>query len=231
MRGRGNINENLSGCGVGLGSATKFTIFPGENSREFERLHRKNVEELAPDGPIEEDLVLTVVKCIWRKWRFQRFLAAKFAAAQCDPTREAYDESLGLKALYCRLVGATLDWQIQQCLDALQSHHAAHLEAKCPKENYPTPEAWSQALQKEIREILTPDAERFGEKPSIVLITEVSAILRDDLFARELECEERIDKAMEHALERLAKVKAAKRKGAYREVQRLALVHPAPIAK
>ena len=231
MRVYDNISENLSACDVEFGSATKFTILPGEDPLEFERLRKEIVQELVPDGPIEEDLVLTVAKCIWRKWRYQRFLAIKAAAAQFDPAHEAYNEPLGLMTLVRLLDGAKLGWEIREFLDLQKKHFTAHLNDKCPEEKFPTPVAWRKALQKEIREVLIPNATRFGLKPRGVLLMEASAILTDDLLAREVECEERMDRTMEQALERLAKVKAAKRKGAYREVQRLALVHPAPIAK
>ena len=79
-----------SKAGMKAKRADEFAILPGEDAREFENLFG----QLAPDGPVEEDLVLTLAKCIWRKRRYQRFLAAKVTAAKFDPSHEGYDGAL-----------------------------------------------------------------------------------------------------------------------------------------
>src|ERR1700746_3889473 len=83
---------------VKSGADTEFAVLPGEEPLAFELLHTKVAEEWAPDGPVEEDLVHTVAKCIWRKQRYQRFIAAKSTAAKYDPKSKAYDEALALGA-------------------------------------------------------------------------------------------------------------------------------------
>jgi hypothetical protein len=228
---RDKIEKEPWASAVELGPDTKLMILPGENRREFEDLHKGIAEELAPDGLIEEDLVLTVAKCIWRKWRYQCFLAAKVAAAACDPTHEAYDEELALKVLFHFLDGATLDWEIQQCLNVQKKDFSDHLETKCSKADFDTTAAWIKALQKEIREFLLPSAARFGRKPREVLMKEASAILTDEQLTAELEFEEQIDRKIENALGRLEKLKAAKRKGSFREAQRFTPARVARIVK
>src|SRR5437016_5257119 len=78
----------------------KVAILPGENPFEFQLLHTQVAEEWAPDGPVEEDLVLTIAKCIWRKRRHQGFLRARRTAAAYDPGSTAYDEETALTAFY-----------------------------------------------------------------------------------------------------------------------------------
>ena len=83
-----------SKAGMKAKRADEFAILPGEDAREFENLFGQLASEYAPDGPVEEDLVLTLAKCIWRKRRYQRFLAAKVTAAKFDPSHEGYDGAL-----------------------------------------------------------------------------------------------------------------------------------------
>jgi hypothetical protein len=83
-----------------------------------------------------------------------------------------------------------------------------------------------KALQEEVQKVLIPAATRFGRPPDEVLIKQTSAVLTDDAFARELEFEERIDRKLEQTLDRLEKVKAAKRRVSFREVQRFDRSHP-----
>src|ERR1700751_3475551 len=91
---------------VNFGAETEFAVLPGENPLEFEILRGQLASEHAPDGPHEEDLVLTIAKCIWRKRRYQCFLAAKVTAARSDPDHEAYDEVAALNAFYHAIDGA-----------------------------------------------------------------------------------------------------------------------------
>jgi hypothetical protein len=63
---------------VKSGDQAEVAILPDENPLEFERLHTRLAEEWAPDGLLEEDAVLTIAKCIWRRRRYQRFILSKF---------------------------------------------------------------------------------------------------------------------------------------------------------
>ena len=71
-----------------------------------------------------------------------------------------------------------------------------------------------------------PPPDCSGCPPDEVLIKHASAVLTDDALARELEFEDRIDRKLEQTLDRLAKVKAAKQGGSFREAQRRSRSHP-----
>src|SRR6516165_9514627 len=118
---------------VKFGTETEFAILLGENPLEFEILRGQVAGEHAPDGPLEEDLVLTIAKCIWRKRRYQRFLASKVTAAKVDPSHEAYDEAMALDAFYHAIDGAVSFSEIRRSLVQLGGHFADHLDAKCPQ--------------------------------------------------------------------------------------------------
>jgi hypothetical protein len=189
-------------------------------------LHARLAEELSPDGPLEEDLVLTTTKCLYRKERFQRFLRARVTTAQFEPSHMAYDEAMALNAFFHRIDGATHFEEVWQSLGRLGGHFADHLDAKCPRREFQTLEDWIKAMQEEVQKVLLPAATRFGDPPDEVLIQQSSAILTDDVFARDLEVEERIGRLVDQALGRLEKIKLEKIKKSnqqtsFREAQRL----------
>jgi hypothetical protein len=205
---------------------TEFAILPGEDPREFESLFGQLASEHAPDGPVERDLVLTLAKCIWRKRRYQRFLEAKVTAAKFDPSHEGYDGALALTGFHGLIDGAQVVEEIRLCLASLGGPFAAHLKENCPEEKFGTVEEWVKAMQAEVRTVLLPASTRFGQPPDEVLIKHASAVLTDDAFARELEFEDRIDRKLEQTLDRLAKVKAARQGGSFREAQRCSRSRP-----
>jgi hypothetical protein len=210
---------------VKFGAQTEFAILPGEDPLEFEILRGQLAAEHAPDGPLQEDLVLTLAKFIWRKRRSQRFLAARAAVAQFDPSHELYDESLVLKVFDHALGAAKSIGEIRWLLDRLEGRFADHLKAKCPRRVFPTLDEWVKAMRKEVQEVLMPVPARFSPSDEL-LIKRSSTLLTDDVFARELEFEERIDRRIEQTLDRLEKVKAAKRPVSFREAQRFSRSHP-----
>ncbi len=206
--------------GEKFGWEAEFAIFPGENPFEFDTLNRQLAEELTPDGPIQEDLVFTIAKGFWRKRRHQRFSAARALSARLDPSHAAYDERLALDG-FCRVIaGLTQDFAVRQALRTLGGYFAEYLNTIRPRKNFRNTRAWIAALQKEVEQVLMPWVAGFGTKGSDLEMWATSAILTDDLFARELEFEERIDSAIAQALDRLAKEKAAKPQRSFRDRQR-----------
>ena len=219
------INEDPRAYEVKFGAETEFAILPGENPLEFEMLRGRLAEELSPDGPLEEDQVLTVAKCIWRKQRYQRFLAARVMAAKFDPGHEAYDEAMALNGFYHAIDGSTHFGEVRQSLDQLGGHFADHLNAKCPRPEFRTLEDWVKAMQEEVLKVLLPAAARFGRPPDEVLVKHSSAVLTDDVLAGELESEERNDRMIEQSLTRLEKIKKSKQQTSFREAQRFGRTH------
>jgi hypothetical protein len=74
------------------GGYSNLGVLPGENVREFRRLHQSLIDEWKPSGPTECDAVLSLAKCMWRKSRLTIY--AQIAAARPkvrDPLQEALD--------------------------------------------------------------------------------------------------------------------------------------------
>lgn len=53
------------------GAYTQALILPGESEQEFEELHAQLVQDYAPKGPIETNLVHQLAKQIWKKMRLE----------------------------------------------------------------------------------------------------------------------------------------------------------------
>lgn len=62
MRSRDRIPPALK---HGAYSAT--AILPGESQAEFEKLHRDILAEWTPSGVLENDIVMTITRLLWRK--------------------------------------------------------------------------------------------------------------------------------------------------------------------
>ena len=220
------INEEERAYEVKSGADTEFAILPGEEALAFEFLRTKVAEEWAPDGPVEEDLVLTVVKCIWWKQRRQRFIAAKFIAAKYDPDSKAFDEVLSLTSFRQLLEIETEEDEITGSLKELAGYFWYQLTTKCPRKQFSSVAAWVDALKVQIDTVLMPAATRLGDPPRELLIDRSAAVLNDELFARELEFEERIDATLHRALDRLEKIRAAKQRITFLEARRFSKTHP-----
>ena len=87
------------------GGFSKIAILPGEDPDEFEQLHRGLIEEWRPNGPTEDDAVLTMAAAIWRKARLQKFRRARLYEEQYDPTCPTYDRALALHQ-FCSVIRA-----------------------------------------------------------------------------------------------------------------------------
>src|SRR5438270_13176167 len=54
------------------GAWAQAVVLPGEDPHEFDHLQRGLIREWRPCGPAEQDAVLTLAKCMWRKRRVER---------------------------------------------------------------------------------------------------------------------------------------------------------------
>jgi hypothetical protein len=63
-------------------------ILPGENPAAFEKLHQALIAELAPTGALEDDIVATIARLVWRKQNLATFRIAEFARRRCSAIQE-----------------------------------------------------------------------------------------------------------------------------------------------
>lgn len=59
-------------------------LLPGEDRAAFEKLHRRLIAELVPDGALEEDTVASIARLLWRKQNLATFTNAELAQNRCS---------------------------------------------------------------------------------------------------------------------------------------------------
>jgi len=55
------------------------TLLPGEDQVAFKKLHDGLIAEFSPVGPLEEDIVHTMARCVWRKQNLEIYRVAEEA--------------------------------------------------------------------------------------------------------------------------------------------------------
>jgi hypothetical protein len=65
------------------GAYSATALLPGEDMAAFKELHEKIIAELAPVGPLEDDIVATITRLLWRKQNLATFRKAELALAVC----------------------------------------------------------------------------------------------------------------------------------------------------
>jgi hypothetical protein len=61
------------------GAYSNTTVLPGEDPDEFNKLHARLVAEFAPAGPLEEDIVTSMARLVWRKQNLSTYKLAALA--------------------------------------------------------------------------------------------------------------------------------------------------------
>jgi hypothetical protein len=189
------------------GAFAKVAILPGEDPREFEDLHLGLINEWRPEGPTEEDAVLSIANGIWRKRRLQKFREVQVSRGRLDPRHAAYDEALTLCGVYNIL--ADKPDRFENAITWLSPEKEAHLRNKFPRHKFKSTSEWVQAVQQEIKSVLLPDANGYTDPP-LVLLERSSQILSEDDIDNELAVDERIDLMIERAIKRLIQTKTMK---------------------
>src|SRR5271165_6176093 len=85
-------------------------LLPGEDRAAFERLHQDLIAELRPDGPLESDTVLTIVRLTWRKQNLDTFRIAQSARSRYSAIRSEKVPSTE-PPLFFPGLGTDPDWE------------------------------------------------------------------------------------------------------------------------
>src|SRR5262245_20256561 len=64
------------------GAYSATAVLPGESRAEFEKLHRGLIDELVPSGVLEDDIVMTIARLVWRKQNFATLRIAERAQSR-----------------------------------------------------------------------------------------------------------------------------------------------------
>jgi hypothetical protein len=59
-------------------------LLPGEDPVAFEKLHRAEIAEFIPVGALEEQIVATIARLMWRRENLPTFRVAELARKRCQ---------------------------------------------------------------------------------------------------------------------------------------------------
>jgi hypothetical protein len=200
------------------GAFARTAILPGEDPREFEKLHSALIEEWLPVGPTEEDAVLDIAKGMWRKRRFQKFIHAEIEICRSDHEHPLYDEAEGLHTIL-KIIETALasDLSKDEGPDfeefmrlAIENHTLKYMARLLwpQRSDYDSVSAWLGALRSVIRFMLRAIESR-GKDPDLLLHLS-GKVHTPDAVNHELAVEERINAMIDRAVKRLVQAKAVK---------------------
>jgi hypothetical protein len=75
------------------------TILPGESEVEFEKLHQALIAEFRPNGALEEEIVASLARLLWRKRNLVTFRFAERARQRATEIQEAVISGANLNPL------------------------------------------------------------------------------------------------------------------------------------
>jgi hypothetical protein len=184
-------------------------ILPGEDHGEFKKLLSDLLAKWTPNGPTEEEAVLSIAKAVWRKRRLQKFLDVQVAKNQLDPSHKAFDISFGLRSLVALLKFSPETAFDEYASRFLRPDKVSFLKSKYPRSKYKSAEDWAKALIDEIKAM--PETQRLPREAEDVAKLFLSCeAVSHELFQQELTLDERLDVMIDRAVKRLIQIKAMK---------------------
>lgn len=189
----------------------KITFIPGENPRQFEDLYSALIKEWAPDGATEQDCVLTIAKCMWRKRRVQEYLGVQLLRNSVDPGHPSFDAVFGL-LMFINL----MEHQPETAFDreyagrCLRAETTNYLLGKFPRSAFDSTAEWAQAIVDEITSVLLPEIGPIDYAARMGAAFTAAENLGGDAFKQELALDERLDAMIDRAVKRLIQIKAMK---------------------
>jgi hypothetical protein len=190
------------------GAFCNLGVLPGEDRSEFLKLHQCLIDEFKPAGTIEEDAVIDLAKCVWRKahlgvcqhgaWASKKW--GKYLADKNEP-----DFNFDL-ALLTHLRDQLRNWGA----DSPEHFELIKKEAEDSKKVMPAVE--------DVNKHMEPFAKAAGLDPEELLREEITDLLLAlhgdvvtlDKLNQEIELAERLDRRIERILKRLMQLKAMK---------------------
>jgi hypothetical protein len=186
-------------------------LLPGESRTEFLKLHRDLIKEIHPDGALEDDIVFTIARLIWRKQNLATLRRAEVA-------RE-YNEKI-----IDRWARAVLNFDEDEISEEV-GENAEHGEKdeKNSSENMEEGGQHAQYGQEYLNEHDSSDEDGSESDQSIELeeqrrrelgvaykLVEMGDAVTADRLLRDLEVERRLDSQIDSCLKRLLLVRGLK---------------------
>jgi hypothetical protein len=206
---RNNRSRGKRPNAIKHGVFSTIAILPGEDFDQYMDLMALVLAEWSPIGPTEIDAVLTIVNCIWRKRRIQKFVCAKVEVRAIDIDPSGYDRDVWLDTFAdaVALDPKFAERMVEACPDAYRKYFAKDYPAATLDLVEP-----AELAKKLIAHLEAERRERppLPELPPNMRLMKSADILGEDLFKQELMMEERLDVMIDRAVKRLVQAKAVK---------------------
>ena len=76
------------------GAYSATAILPGESQAEFKKLHRDTIAEFTPSGVLENDIVMTITRLLWRKQNLDTLHIAEHARRRCGESTNSGEKTI-----------------------------------------------------------------------------------------------------------------------------------------
>ncbi len=191
------------------GGFAELVLLPSEDPKEFEALHASLVAEWNPEGPTEDDKVLSITIGHWRKIRYRRVLKKRLArlAEERSMEREIHQLRMEqLRELVRKLDPDLVDDVTEENLaDKVGQGLANKLKEKFPRENYDNDKSWLAAIANHLYDQW--DTRLLRERERVPWEEHLS----DGEAAKyEQEFEERVDGKIDRDIKQLGQIKTMK---------------------
>jgi hypothetical protein len=192
----------------GVFSAT--AILPGEDEREFKKLHAALIKEWRPVGATEQDAVLSIAKAVWRKRRVQKFLEVQLKRNSIDPAHPSYNLNNAVTALLVYLYYSPDTAYDDYAHEYLHPERIKYLNEKYPSERFGSTSERAAAIADELRSLLEVPTYLDPAFQQIDQLFHSATNFSGDLFKQEIALDERLDAMIDRAVKRLIQTKAMK---------------------
>ena len=179
-------------------------VLPGENGAEFQVLHQELKVEFKPSGPFEEDLVLDLAKCLWRKSRLGIYQRAAWAAKAWQPY--LIDKNEPDFDLDYALTRRGID-QMQKLLGNL---NAIQARAEADSKVMPAIQEFNTQAEKLVKADGIDPEEILREGIIDLQLGMLSDLVTRDSLKNELELLGRLDSRIDRLMKKLMQLKAMK---------------------
>ena len=192
------------------GAFSRITVLPGENPQQFDELYSDLVEEWAPEGATEQDAVLSIAACIWRKRRVQHFLTMKLVDNAMDPKHASYIEAASGVELFASLMEADPEAFEQHASKTLQVRAIEYLKREVPRSKFESAWDWVEAMINALNSLPKEFVLKDVGTETLVELHKSAATVTGDVFRQELALDERLDAMIDRAIKRLINAKSMK---------------------
>ena len=195
------------------GAFAQDLVLRGESSKEFEDLHQALIDEWDPDGPLEQDAVLSLAKCFMSKRRIDNYYR--------NEARFAGDHPYELVLIHVdrswRFLKTVKTFELAtEIIGRLPWQFRTELEKHFPKERFGNnAEAWIEKLVSHIEILMDGlDMAQYVDEEGSKFQSERAARLWE-LIEKKIALDDRIDAQIDKVFKRIVQLKT------YRDVIRL----------